>query len=492
MDSTRTKTSQATDDPPAVRPADAAGGGAQCDNAPDKSGEARDEAKDPTVVRLRRRLSALQAEHDRLQRGLSLLLSAREWRLLQVLRRVREKLAPYGTRRARWFWRIADTLLRRPAYLRGQAGPYVTAREGRSPRESMAEILAAHPDRRGVVVHPSIVDWGWMKQRPHHLMLQFARAGYIVFFCPPQTRSDLVPQFDAVAERLYLCANIEWLYELPRPLVFVTKPQDLPLVERFRDPRVIYDVLDDLAVHSPTGRATERDRAQHHALLRKAAVVCATATHLLEEARAVRDDVLLCPNAVDFDHFHLEHEPPAPPDLAARCDGARPIIGYCGALAPWFDFRLLFEAARRRPDYDFILIGPDYEDAWRQHAPSAPPNIHWLGEKRFDDLPEYYAGFGVATIPFRVNEITRATSPIKLFEYMAAGKPIVTTPLPECERQPQVLIGDTPELFAARLDEALALSRDRAFCAALVATARDNDWSARFAALEARLQSVDS
>jgi glycosyltransferase involved in cell wall biosynthesis len=107
------------------------------------------------------------------------------------------------------------------------------------------------------------------------------------------------------------------------------------------------------------------------------------------------------------------------------------------------------------------------------------PNIHWLGPRDYSQLPNYLRHFTVATIPFLINNITLATSPIKLFEYMAAGKPIVTSDLPECRKYPGVLVARNPKEFIQHLERALTLTHDSGYIQQLYETARENTWEAR-------------
>ena len=106
-------------------------------------------------------------------------------------------------------------------------------------------------------------------------------------------------------------------------------------------------------------------------------------------------------------------------------------------------------------------------------------NVRWLGPRDYVTLPGYLSLFDVATIPFRINPITQATSPLKLYEYFAGGKPVVTTPMPECGRIRRCAIAATAAEFASALDAARDQGRDAAFRARLRALGRENSWSAR-------------
>ncbi|MDH7568020.1 MAG: glycosyltransferase, partial [Armatimonadota bacterium] len=110
---------------------------------------------------------------------------------------------------------------------------------------------------------------------------------------------------------------------------------------------------------------------------------------------------------------------------------------------------------------------------------AALPNCFFLGPKAYGDLPGYVAHFDVATIPFRLNAITHSCSPVKLFEYMAAGKPVVTTPMREVLKYRSVLIGDTPQAFLEQVGRALLLRYDPGYRDLLAQEAAANTWTAR-------------
>jgi glycosyltransferase involved in cell wall biosynthesis len=118
----------------------------------------------------------------------------------------------------------------------------------------------------------------------------------------------------------------------------------------------------------------------------------------------------------------------------------------------------------------------------------ALPNIHWLGPREYSELPDYLRYFTVATIPFLINNITLATSPIKLFEYMAAGKPIVTSDLPECRKYPGIFIAHNPKEYVDHLDKALLLTQDADYIQQLYQTARENTWEVRVSQIAAALE----
>jgi glycosyltransferase involved in cell wall biosynthesis len=238
-------------------------------------------------------------------------------------------------------------------------------------------------------------------------------------------------------------------------------------------------VVDDLDVFPGDKAWLQRN---HTLLLKEAEIVLVTADRLMEQVRRVRHDAILCPNAVDLDHFSPARDPDSksvPADLAPIAKSDRPVIGYYGALARWFDYELLRHAAQTHPDWDFLLIGPNHDNTLLASNLLSMQNIHWLGPREYAVLPDYLRYFSVATIPFLVNNITLATSPIKLFEYMAAGKPIVTTDLPECRKYPGVLVARSTKEFTEHLEHALALVDDTVYLQQLSQAARSNTWEAR-------------
>ena len=372
-----------------------------------------------------------------------------------------------------------------------QRGLHINARlllRGKQYRRQLEAILRQHSVCSGVVIYPPTVDWTSMKQRPHHLLREMARAGYLVFWCSPQNHSDCVQGFVQLEPNLFLTDSIVPLRSVPEPILLIGATWHRREVANFNQPRIIYDYLDDLTVSAPSGVIDRQKHADHLWLLENATVVCATARALYQEANSLRPDVLYSPNAADYEHFHLDHAPPVPCDLKPILAQSRPIIGYFGALARWVDYRLIVDAASRCPDLSFVFLGPDHDGSLPRDDVSRYPNLHFLGEKKYEELPFYLYYFSVATVPFLVNRITQATSPVKLFEYMSGGAPIVTTALPECRQYRSVMVSVNREQFASNLRRAILLKSDRDYQRLLEQEARQNNWQARAAEMRSVLE----
>lgn len=344
-------------------------------------------------------------------------------------------------------------------------------------RAALAGILAENQGKPLIIIAPSL-DWDvQLFQRPQQIALALARQGALVFYMQP--KPDLKqPPFLQYRPAMYLCNVYHEAFQvIPCPLVYVLT-WNSDFLSCFDRPRAIYDYVDDVNVFYGDHNAIV---AGHKRLLAKAEFVMATAEKLYEEASQHRPDVLFSPNGVEIEHFcrYTLQAPPVPEDMQPVLERRHPVIGYYGALARWFDYDLLRRLSALRPDYEFVLIGPDYDGTLNPTGILKLPNVHWLGVKKYTELPDYLYYFDVATIPFQINDITHATSPLKLFEYMAGGKPVVITPMHESMRYPGVLVGATPEEFAAQLDRALELRSDPDHQRTLREVAEANTWDER-------------
>jgi GT2 family glycosyltransferase len=353
--------------------------------------------------------------------------------------------------------------------------------------QQLGLILNTHQDRKGVVIFPPTIGWSiTLFQRPHQLARAFAKMGYLVFFCETREESTFGYGFKEQESNLYLgCVPLEVFDQVKEPIVF-EYVYNKDALHYFRKPTVIFDHVDDLSVFPYDPDLIKRNFAY---LVAHAHLVVTTAELLAQAVSEERSDAILVPNGVDFDHFRkaYQRETKPPADLAPVVIPGTPIIGYYGALARWFDYDLLAYAAQVHPDYHFLLIGPAHDDSLEASKVKTIPNVFWLGPRDYQVLPQYLAWFDVATIPFVLNEITLSTSPIKLFEYLAAGKPVVTTAMPECRKHFGVSVAENDQEYVVLLEKAVGQARDKNFKKAAQDEASRFDWMERARQIVERL-----
>ena len=345
-------------------------------------------------------------------------------------------------------------------------------------RVILLEVLEKYRGSRPIVIFAPSLDWKeQLFQRPQQFAMAFARQGALVFYLQHETNEDQAP-FCELYDRMFICNTVASTFDIvPAPFVyFLTWNSGYQF--RFSESKILYDYVDNINAFDGD---LEFFKHMHQYMLQKADIVIATSNLLHKEVLSQREDALLCPNAVEYQMFSRTNRfSMAPPDdLQPLLENNLPLIGYYGALASWFDYSLVEQISILRPDYHFVLVGPDYAGSIQNHALLQRPNIRWLGKRSYHDLPAYLAFFDVAIIPFVLNEITHAASPLKLFEYMAGGKPVVITPMDESMRYPGVFIGRTPDEFVARLDDALKMRDNAEYLKKINDVARINTWDAR-------------
>ncbi|HEV2856753.1 MAG TPA: glycosyltransferase [Thermoanaerobaculia bacterium] len=323
------------------------------------------------------------------------------------------------------------------------------------------------------ILYLPAVSWTYRFQRPQHLALALARAGHPVLYVDGFLRSRILPS-------RHLLHAQGGLHVLRMRVPGRPDPYREPLDRRaagrmagtllagLRGKRPLM-VLVQLPFWAELGRELARrlgaplvyDRIDLHAgfpgvpgsieeaedrLIREADLVCATASLLAERPRELNARVQLLPNGVDLGAF---------PEPAPRRQDAGIRIGYVGALGPWFDVEAVGQAARTLPDWRFRLAGR-VEDP-EVTALSGLPNLETVGEIPFAEVPGFLSDLDVALVPFRDLPLTRAVDPVKLYEALALGLPVVARRLPETERWPEPLVYlyDDPESFLRQLRRAV-------------------------------------
>lgn len=235
-----------------------------------------------------------------------------------------------------------------------------------------------------------------------------------------------------------------------RTMLWFVVPHPAPLVGRLDESFVVYYCTDDYS-DLPGVDREEIGRLDDN-LTRSADQVFVTAKTLMDGRKALNPTTTYAPHGVDFDHFHMASSPDEP--AAEGTKGLRhPVIGYFGTIAEWVDTDLIIYLAKARPDWTFLLIGMATVPVRELQACD---NIVLTGPVPYQKLPEWSRAFDVALLPFRVNQLTLASNPLKLREYLATGKPVVSSSLPEVESLAHCLrIARNPEEFLDKIEDAL-------------------------------------
>jgi teichuronic acid biosynthesis glycosyltransferase TuaH len=360
----------------------------------------------------------------------------------------------------------------------------------------LRRILQAYAGRTIIVFQP-IVGWNMhLFQRPQNLAMELAARGYLYFYCFPANDRDPVLDFHEVAPGCFITPHHDLLDALPNKLIHVCSTDNFTTLEWLEQrmqagDHVLYEYIDEIHEDISGREIPRRVLERHEAMLRDERIVCvATADKLFREVQAARTNhCALVTNGADIRRFSVRRDPGRIPQRMQGLVAAdRPVIGYFGALASWFDYALVTRLAAERPDFQIVLIGPDYDGSAARSGLDSLPNVHMMGTVEHGELPAHACWFDVAMIPFKVNEITGSTSPIKLFEYMALGLPIVTTGLPECRKYRSVNIAESADAFIAAVDAALTLRDSAEYLALLAREANENSWAHKAQAVDRLIQ----
>ena len=323
--------------------------------------------------------------------------------------------------------------------------------------------------------------WNFVYQRPQHIMSRFSKDRRVFYFeepvydapsqyneifddpvsgicvVTPHITSDTVNVGDALRHLLdmfMVSMNIRtyftWYYT---PLSFAFSDHLKPAL-------LVYDCMDEL---SSFKFASPEIKVWEQQIFAKADIVFTGGMHLYEAKKKLHSNIFGVPSGIDVKHFTKARK--SIKDPADQASIPHPRIGFYGVVDERFNIELLRSAAEQRPGWNFIIIGPT-----AKIDPATLPtnkNIHFIGMRDYKELPGYLAGWDVAMMPFEKNEATKYISPTKTPEFLAAGKPVVSTSIhdvvhPYADKK-VVSIADTPAEFVAAIEQYLSTERSKSW-----------------------------
>lgn len=361
------------------------------------------------------------------------------------------------------------------------------------------EILCQKKTRTPTIIIKSTLDYDFpYDQRPHHLARALARLGDHVFFVSPGAGYDQHATVTRKAENLFVTGQLEVLLDAcPSVVLFVFSTDndidEVLLQKVWARGIVVYDFIDAIDDAISSAPFSKERLLLHSVLLeREQDVIClASAGSLITEIEERRTkNYALVENAVDMAHFNVSrNQLLLTPGFEAVINCKKPVAGYYGALADWLDYELLRETADLNPQINFVVMGLDFDGSVAV-LERAPANLFVLPPVDYRLLPGHAIFFDVALVPFKLNHITMATSPLKLFEYMALGLPIVSTPIPEAKKYASVTVAQTADEFSAAIADALDFEKASVRKRLSLSDAAANDWRARAHTIRALIGSA--
>jgi glycosyltransferase involved in cell wall biosynthesis len=363
------------------------------------------------------------------------------------------------------------------------------------------------------IISCAVDRWTDVPRCRHHVMSRLARRNRVLFTAPPYYVRDLLsykPDDDAglnrITDNLYTYAPPRWLpysYRFPRvdrwslelrsrlltrtvrrlgmdrPILYIWHPIFSNVIGQLDEQLIVYHCYDEYSAFSGSDRRHVEEAEKH--ILDAADLVLTVSRGLYARKRARNPNTYHVPNGVDYSLFAAAQDPstPVPHELN---DLPRPIIGCVTRIVPeYFDAALLRTVFTTRRDWSFVVVGPEYSASTELSDLKALPNVHFLGRRELTELPAYLKAFDACLIPYVLTENKRLADPLKLYEYLAAGKPVVSKPLPGLSMYGDTvtLASDASEWIAA-IDEAIRTDSPERI-ARRQAVARRNTWDDRVA-----------
>ncbi len=370
--------------------------------------------------------------------------------------------------------------------------------------------------RKVIIVFP-IISWHFRWQRPQQIFSRLAKQGYTILYVSmnflPKNKQHYLEKIDKNIFEVFLSSKyiiniynaeihqantdsiksqiIDILNNIDTknsPIYFIQFPNWYSLLKDIKSEaggHIVFDCMDE---HSGFSNVSNSVSTQEKDLLKASDLVISSSNKLYEKNKKINQNTIMVKNGTEYDYFSKK---PSINELEKLAD--KPIIGYYGAISDWFDIELIEYCAKMRPEYNFVLIGATFgcntENAVKY------PNIHFLGEKPYSELTKYLYSFDVCTIPFKIIPLIEATNPVKFYEYISAGKPVVSTMLPELfEYQEVCYLAKDKDEFLVKIDEALKEKSQQNYDGLFqkrLQIAQENSWDNRVANLIKHLDKLN-
>lgn len=349
-------------------------------------------------------------------------------------------------------------------------------------------------NNRNIIVLPNI-PWSFRWQRPQQIFTRLAKKGFNIFYISPITSNE--ESITQISKNIYevnsktrVYGNVLRDFHLDEDntkyftesikrllgkyiqndsLLFILHPVWKDVAFDIGGIKRVYDLMD---LYSGFPDAREELVEAEHELISKSHMIICTASNLYDHAKSLNKNVHMIRNGSDYEKFsNLEK------NGKLDCFGEKPIIGYFGAITDWLDFDLMEYVVKENREKIFIFIGSLNSIGVRKLYKYS--NVYFLGEKNYTDLSGYLAYFDVCTIPFVLNDLIKSTNPVKFYEYIASGKPVVSVDLPELKHYSDICyLSNNKQEFSKNIFKALCENKEE-IIEKRKSVAKENSWDRR-------------
>lgn len=322
------------------------------------------------------------------------------------------------------------------------------------------QMLTRFPDEWKIIyVQPSFI--GLFLKQPLSVLPRKVKNNILVVSFPFFTVLDRSPFSRRINEFLivFWARFFNWVYNFKNPVLVIYEPRFSCVIDKLKECLVCYKVVDDRMEFTEVPRWI---KSNIDFLIKKSDIIVTSSQHIFKKLSKIRNqNIFLVGNGAEVEHFKKATENiEIPADIASI---KKPILGYIGAIGEWFDFQLIENILTFYPDISVVLIGPilSKQDIEINRLKKSHSNLFVLGKKPYDFLPNYIKAFDACIIPFKINELTLGVNPNKLYEYLAAEKPTISTALPEVMRyNGTVYVAGNYEEFLYHINKALNSKHD--------------------------------